>query len=225
MLLTSPSPSPLAVWKFAVGIFFGGLKPYLLDSYLGTLGLGLVAGEASGGVDDNVVIAVVSFAVAVGALASSLATDGWEEVKLEMEMDKLGKLADGGGEGVDGEGAESKEEDGWLDQFGGIKAWYTTWEAKVKEADKTIRAVVDQEYDLKLFELEEDGSEAISEEIVKRGIVFKDLASSPEGEPFSLGKNTIEGLVFLFTLVKVYGEYSDPNTDIDGLYKTLILPV
>ena len=65
-----------------------GLKPYLLDSYLGKLSF-----DAAGGpdalqesVDDWVLVAVVAVAVGVGSLAAGLAGEGWEEVKKEVRQ-------------------------------------------------------------------------------------------------------------------------------------------
>ena len=87
------------------------MKPYLLDSYLGTLGFS-IAGGGSGEVDDWVVVGVLSAAVGVGALATTLASEGWEEVKMEMEMEELGRIKEGGTE-------EAEEKVRWTDGWTG----------------------------------------------------------------------------------------------------------
>ncbi|GMI31936.1 hypothetical protein TrRE_jg4234 [Triparma retinervis] len=208
----------LPIYKFATGIFLGGLKPYLLDSYLGTLGFS-IAGGGSGEVDDWVVVGVLSAAVGVGALATTLASEGWEEVKMEMEMEELGRIKEGG--------TEEAEEKYWFN----VKP-PETWLAITKlfsEAESDIRSVVSSEYDLGLYKiLQEDGKreEDVDREIKRRGIVFRNLEGAPEfdGGKLDLTRMTIESLVFTVVLGKEYAERSDPKTDVDGMYKSLLLP-
>ena len=41
---------------------------------------------------------MLSAAVGVGALATTLASEGWEEVKIEMEMEEIMRHKEGGGD-------------------------------------------------------------------------------------------------------------------------------
>jgi len=209
-LTTVPIP------KFMLGIFLGGLKPYLLDSYLGTLGFSL-AGGGGGEVDDWVIILVLSAAVGVGALATTLAQEGWEEVKVEIEMEEMERLRNGGVE---------EEEKYWF----GIEppeVWKTLCRI-FSEAESDIRSVVQYEYSLGLYKiLQEEGKadEDVEKELERLGIDFRKIKGMPESRgKLDLTRMTIESIAFTSVLGKEWSERSDPKKDVDGTYKQLLLP-
>ena len=105
-----------------------------------------------------------------------------------------------------------------------------TWLVLLKlfsEAEEDIRTVVSQEYDLGLYKVlqeEGKGEEDVEREIKRRGIVFEKMEGTPETGRLDLTRMTIESFAFTVVLGKEYSERSDPKSDIDGTYKTLLLP-
>ena len=91
----------LPAWEFFVGTLLGALKPYLLDSYLGSFGKDLVVGGTDGS-NDTIVIGVLAVTTLVGVFATQVATRMWEKVYEEVS----------GAEEDDSEGGEEETDDG-----------------------------------------------------------------------------------------------------------------
>ncbi|GMI00406.1 hypothetical protein TrVE_jg12236 [Triparma verrucosa] len=190
---------------FALGTWLGGLKPYLLDAYLGKLSFEMTGGPDSlkDSVDDWVLVAVVAVAVGVGALASNMVGEGWEEVKSEIEAEERRKK-------FDPESADPSEED-WLSKF--RLPWADEWEA----AEKRIMKVVEREYELKLFEDEDD-------EIPNGNNPNPALdPDAPEaGGALDLKSMTMESIAFSFIMFSVLWKYGDPKSDVDTSLQLLL---
>jgi len=73
---------------FAIGIFIGSLKPYLLDSYLGYFGKSVVDGSAATEGNDFVLLGALGVAVLIGVFASQLANKTFESITAEIEEEK-----------------------------------------------------------------------------------------------------------------------------------------
>ncbi|GMH59143.1 hypothetical protein TrLO_g15020 [Triparma laevis f. longispina] len=183
---------------FALGTWLGGLKPYLLDAYLGKLSFEITGGADSlrESVDDWVLVAVVAVAVGVGALASNMVGEGWEEVKSEIEAEERRKKLDPD---------PDPNDDDWLAKF--RLPWADEWEA----AEEKIMKVVQREYELKLFE-EEDP-------LAPNPALEHD---APENADLSLASLTMESVAFSIIMFSVLWKYGDPKSDVDTGLELLV---
>jgi hypothetical protein len=199
---------------FAGGIFLGSLKPYFLDSYLGYFGKSLVDGTANdGGMQDYLLIGVLGLSVLIGAFASQLASETWEAVLKEQEIEDMKKK--------EGEGTE--EDDGIITEIFGweIPQWVVGFQYALQDADKRINTLVLQEYDAKVWNCTEDSS-IFGMEISKSDLPqSKNPAlidpSSPEiverYQGVDFGATTCDGLVLSPILFSYYLKFADPLFD------------
>ena len=87
--------SSMSIFDFIVGTALGSIKPYALDSYLGTLALGSVqttkngmsSAPASEDIwnNDTVLLVILGVVLLVGSLATQVASSAWTEAQREME--------------------------------------------------------------------------------------------------------------------------------------------
>lgn len=87
--------SSLSIFDFIVGTALGSIKPYALDSYLGTLALGAVQTTKNGVTpapasediwnNDTVLLVILGVVLLVGSLATQVASSAWTEAQREME--------------------------------------------------------------------------------------------------------------------------------------------
>lgn len=87
--------SSLSIFDFIIGTALGSIKPYALDSYLGTLALGAVqttkngvnSAPASEDIwnNDTILLVILGVVLLVGSLATQVASSAWTEAQREME--------------------------------------------------------------------------------------------------------------------------------------------
>jgi uncharacterized membrane protein YdjX (TVP38/TMEM64 family) len=80
--------SNLTALPFAAGTFLGGLKPYLIDSYVGCFSKQLLDGNSMDSAKDTILLVGIGVLVLIGVFATELAGDSWERVQEEVAADE-----------------------------------------------------------------------------------------------------------------------------------------
>jgi uncharacterized membrane protein YdjX (TVP38/TMEM64 family) len=131
---------------FAGGIFFGSLKPYLLDSYLGYFGKEVIEGSSdASGMQDILLLAALGASVLIGVFASQLASETWDSVLEEVKADERVLQAE--------LGADDKPEDDVTREFLGVKLpeFLIAFQQALKAADERISDMVVEEYNAQVW--------------------------------------------------------------------------
>mmetsp|Transcript_705 Transcript_705/g.1100 ORF Transcript_705/g.1100 Transcript_705/m.1100 type:complete len:689 (-) Transcript_705:46-2112(-) len=188
-------------WDFAVGIFLGSLKPYLLDSYLGYYGKEVFDGAAGYGTEEDLILL---FALAVSALvgifATQLAADTWSAVKEEIEIESMRK--------------GDRDSDGVIKKVLGLPlpSWAVENQRSLKETEREIERMIKSEYKAGIYSLQEGESSAKLDPSKYPG--------SPEilgaGSGYDTATSLYNGFVLNPSLVKAFFKYSDPLYDLSN---------
>ena len=72
----------------AAGTFLGGIKPYLIDSYLGVFAKQMIDGDAMDSSKDIILLVGLGVLVLVGVFATELAGESWDQVQAEVKLDE-----------------------------------------------------------------------------------------------------------------------------------------
>jgi uncharacterized membrane protein YdjX (TVP38/TMEM64 family) len=190
-------------FDFAGGIFLGSLKPYLLDSYIGSFGKSLVDGTAGadGGIQDIVLLVAFGVSVLIGVFASQLAGETWDSVLKEAEAEK----AEAGTK-------EQKEDDGIVREVMGraMPQWIVGFQISLKEADVRINNIIAQEFDAKVWNYtKSDGLNPIPRSVDPAFFPGSpELVGAYKGIDFSA--SICEGLVLSPSMFAAFSKYADP---------------
>lgn len=87
--------SKLNALPFAAATFLGGVKPYLIDSYLGVFTKQIIDGDAMDSSKDLILLVGLGVLVLVGVFATDLAAESWDEVQKEIKADEAKRKAEG----------------------------------------------------------------------------------------------------------------------------------
>ena len=79
--------SALDALPFTAATFLGGVKPYLIDSYLGVFTKQIIDGDAMDSSKDIILLVGLGVLVLVGVFATDLAGESWDLVQQEMKRD------------------------------------------------------------------------------------------------------------------------------------------
>jgi uncharacterized membrane protein YdjX (TVP38/TMEM64 family) len=187
---------------FALGIFIGSFKPYLLDSYLGYFGKQVVDGtiSESGGLQDIILLVALGVSVLIGVFASELAGETWDSVKEEIEIEEAKKkLLDN----------SDDQNDGIVRQVFGfdLPEWTVGAQLAVKAANERMDEMIRIEYNAAVWNCTKDDPPPLD----------KDPAlypTSPEVQGKGKGFDAIgaicESFVLSPLLFTTYFKYSDP---------------
>lgn len=187
---------------FALGIFIGSFKPYLLDSYLGYFGKQVVDGtiSESGGLQDIILLVALGVSVLIGVFASELAGETWDSVKEEIEIEEAKKkLLDN----------PDDDNDGIVRQVFGFDfpEWAVGAQLAIKAANERMDEMIKIEYNAAVWNSTKDDPPPLD----------KDPAfypTSPEiqgkGQGFDAVGAICESFVLSPLLFTSYFKYSDP---------------
>mmetsp|Transcript_14485 Transcript_14485/g.29922 ORF Transcript_14485/g.29922 Transcript_14485/m.29922 type:complete len:550 (-) Transcript_14485:115-1764(-) len=144
------------VLDFCGGIFLGSLKPYLLDSYLGYFGKELVDGSAASatGLQDVILLVALGISVLIGVFASQLASETYDSILEEVELEKQAKLATEGGD-------DDTNDDGISREFLGFQLpdWVVGFQYVMKDAEVSIQNLIDTELKAQVWNYTETNNE------------------------------------------------------------------
>eukprot|EP00551_Chaetoceros_affinis_P010999 CAMPEP_0203684488 /NCGR_PEP_ID=MMETSP0090-20130426/48058_1 /ASSEMBLY_ACC=CAM_ASM_001088 /TAXON_ID=426623 /ORGANISM="Chaetoceros affinis, Strain CCMP159" /LENGTH=543 /DNA_ID=CAMNT_0050553663 /DNA_START=110 /DNA_END=1744 /DNA_ORIENTATION=- len=194
-------------WSFVGGIFFGSLKPYLLDSYLGYFGKEVIDGNLSNGdsLQDIILLVVLGVSVLIGVFASQLAGETWESVTEEIEAEKRKKKETQTSDEIDDKITRSV--------FGfELPEWVVGAQISLNEAQQRMDEMIETEYRAAVWNCTDDNPP-------ERSIDPANYQNSPEvlgrGNGFDAVASICDGLVLSPSLIKAYFTYSDPLYDED----------
>ncbi|CAM9569661.1 unnamed protein product, partial [Phaeothamnion confervicola] len=220
----------LPVPEFLAGTFVGSVKPYLLDSFLGVFGKGVIehataGGDASAapdGAEDAFLLLGFGAVALVGTLASQLAGATWAEVEEEARaIEAANAAADAdsgsGNGGADNGGSSGDDGWNWLELWGidseGLPEWVRTWRQLSGEAQTRIWAVVDEEA------AAATAAPAAAASVVGCDASEGDPGASAAPGPFPVredgeydwGTAVVESVEFTPVLLKIVAHYSNPE--------------
>ena len=225
--------------SFFSGIFVGSLKPYLLDSYLGYFGKTLVDGTttttttiaaaatassssdassslfASSGqqLQDGILLVALGLSVLIGVFASQLATETFETVLEEIQVEKQQQR--------EKEGEDYQNEDGIVRQFLNVDLpdWFIGFQIALAMAEDRIQEMIYTEYDAHVWNYTTKGEENNQNQSIPRNVDPAYSPTSPEivnaNQGFDFGASICDGLVLTPALFKAFVLYSDPLLDED----------
>jgi uncharacterized membrane protein YdjX (TVP38/TMEM64 family) len=191
----------VAYGDFALGIFLGSIKPYLLDSYLGYFGKSLVDGSATAdsGMQDIILLAALGFSVLIGVFASQLAGETWDSVLEEVEAEKRAKEND---ENTDEDDGIVREVMGWK-----LPLWVVGFQLSVQQANQRINEMIDTELEARIWNYTLD-------EPAPRHLDPAYAMNSPEVMGANQGidylSDIVTGLALSPNLMTAFTKYSDP---------------
>lgn len=192
---------------FVAGIFLGSLKPYLLDSYLGYFGKELVEGAGSSDTEDAILLVVLGFSVLIGVFASQLASETWEAVQKEVELEK---------EALENSG-EKEEKDGIVRSIAGIDLPEIFVGAQInwKEASERIEEFIEIEYEAKVWNYTHDGITIPPHKDPAKFLDAPEITGKNKG--FDFVKSLFDGMVLSPALFSAFLKYSDPGfVEVEG---------
>jgi uncharacterized membrane protein YdjX (TVP38/TMEM64 family) len=201
--------SNVKYFDFAGGIFFGSIKPYLLDSYLGYFGKTLVDGTAGqdGGLQDYILVGVLGFSVLIGVFASQLASETWDAVLEEQKAEEEEK---------------KDEEDNVVTEIFGweLPKWAVGFQYSLQDADKRMAQLLLQEFDAKVWNYTEEES-FLGVKMTENTIPDdKNPALKPNSPEITgqykgveFAEMTCDGLVLSPILFSYFLEFADPLFD------------
>jgi uncharacterized membrane protein YdjX (TVP38/TMEM64 family)/protein-S-isoprenylcysteine O-methyltransferase Ste14 len=185
-------------WDFAIGIFLGSLKPYLLDSYLGYYGKEVVDGIAGFGTEEDVILVIaLGVSTLVGVFASQLAAETWDAVGQEIEAEALLK--------------GDRDSDGVMKKVMGLDLplWVVEPQMKLNEIDKEIERMIKAEYKCKVWNENHSDIEKLNP---------SKFPASPEilgsGSGYEMESTFYNELILNRALIKAFLKYCDPFYDV-----------
>lgn len=189
------------IFDFVAGIFLGSLKPYLLDSYLGYFGKELVEGAGSSDTEDAILLVVLGFSVLIGVFASQLASETWEAVQKEVELEK---------EALENSGEKKEEKDGIVRSIAGVDLPEIFVGAQInwKEASERIEEFIEIEYEAKVWNYTHDGITIPPHKDPAKFLDAPEITGKNKG--FDFGKSLFDGMVLSPALFSAFLKYSDP---------------
>eukprot|EP01040_Poterioochromonas_malhamensis_P001898 gene1898-2031_t len=220
--------SSVSALDFIAGVGLGSVKPYLLDSYLGSfLGTSLLSGEGNLNMKANewMTFGVIAVILLVGTFASQLVSSTWKEIQEELKSIQKQQKEDkdgvevGSGNGFDvfsALGIEQKD----------IPSPLIQGQEKLKKAWDRLKVVIEDEGKEALFnstsivKKEEDKSKG------KNSIVTKFSYENDELNVENMLDYTIESSIFTFALWSIGNELMasyTPNTIIAVLALRIFL--
>eukprot|EP00571_Detonula_confervacea_P012150 CAMPEP_0172311088 /NCGR_PEP_ID=MMETSP1058-20130122/13669_1 /TAXON_ID=83371 /ORGANISM="Detonula confervacea, Strain CCMP 353" /LENGTH=544 /DNA_ID=CAMNT_0013024149 /DNA_START=77 /DNA_END=1708 /DNA_ORIENTATION=+ len=189
--------------QFAGGVFLGSLKPYLLDSYLGVFGKQIVDGTAQdgGGTQDALLLIALGVSVLIGVFASQLASETWEAINEEVEIEKAEKAAL----------EVADEKDGVMREFMGMNLpqFLVGFQLGLQAGDKRVNAMIEEEYHAGVwnYTMEElETSNDVTNPATQPG--SSEVVGVNSG--FDFGASICDGLVLSPALLGAYLKYADP---------------
>jgi uncharacterized membrane protein YdjX (TVP38/TMEM64 family) len=194
----------VAFLDFCGGIFLGSLKPYLLDSYLGYFGKEIIDGKASDvtGVQDIILLVVLGVSVLIGVFASQLASETWDSVLEEVELEKKAKQQVAPESGGTDENEASPKFLG-LD----VPQWVVDLQAKIQQAEINMQNLVDEEVDARVWNATEANPPLASQDPALRPTSLE-ISQARNGIDYILG--FCESLVLSPLLFSTFFKYADP---------------
>mmetsp|Transcript_15482 Transcript_15482/g.18872 ORF Transcript_15482/g.18872 Transcript_15482/m.18872 type:complete len:564 (-) Transcript_15482:342-2033(-) len=193
-------------FDFAIGIFLGSFKPYLLDSYLGYFGKEIIDGGASdtSGLQDGILLVALGVSVLIGVFASQLAGETWESVTAEIEAEKQKKEENGGHD-------EELEDDITRSLLGiDLPEWMIGAQIATKEAEVRMEEMIQIEYNAAVWNCTEDNPPPVEIDPAK-SLDSPEVAQADTG--FDVVANICDGWVLSPSLIKAYFQYGDPLYD------------
>jgi len=203
------------IFDFVAGIFLGSLKPYLLDSYLGYFGKELVEGAGSSDTEDAILLVVLGFSVLIGVFASQLASETWEAVQKEVELEK---------EALENSGEKKEEKDGIVRSIAGIDLPEIFVGAQInwKEASERIEEFIEIEYEAKVWNYTHDGITIPPHKDPAKFLDAPEITGKNKG--FDFVKSLFDGMVLSPALFSAFLKYSDPAfVEVEGRNKAVEL--
>jgi hypothetical protein len=192
---------------FAMGIFLGSIKPYLLDSYLGVFGKNIVEGDSSSGFQDVLLLGVLGLSVLIGVFASQLAGETWESVSKEIEAEKLKRQ--------ELEGDTDKNDDVTRVIMGmDLPNWIITAQYALKEADVRVRNIILEEYEAQVWNFTKADGGPPPERDPAVSLTSIETLSAKQG--FDFGAATADGIILSPLLFQTFLKYADPLYEEDG---------
>jgi hypothetical protein len=194
----------VAYGDFALGIFLGSIKPYLLDSYLGYFGKSLVDGSATAdsGMQDIILLAALGFSVLIGVFASQLAGETWDSVLEEVEAEKRAKAGLKNDENTDEDDGIVREVMGWK-----LPLWVVGFQLSLQQANQRINEMIETELEARIWNYTLD-------EPAPRHLDPAYAMNSPEVMGANQGidylSDIVTGLALSPNLMTAFTKYSDP---------------
>jgi uncharacterized membrane protein YdjX (TVP38/TMEM64 family) len=199
--------SNVSVLSFAIGIFLGSLKPYFLDSYLGYT-------VDPSGIHDYLLLAALGISVLIGVFASQLASETWDTVLQEMEVEKqktklLSNIT----------ADDDTNNDGIIRQVLGVTVpdIYINMQVAFHQAENRLQQLVISEYEAKVRNYTSTTGILLrqqQQQQIPDSINPAKQIGSPELEHFNSGINLVDslcdGFVLSPVLIKAFIKYSDP---------------
>jgi uncharacterized membrane protein YdjX (TVP38/TMEM64 family) len=193
----------VALPDLVLGTFLGGLKPYLLDSYLGCFGKSLLDGTAgdTSTISDYILLGVLGLSVLVGVFAAQLAGDTWDSVLQEVEAEKKAKLEKqldaSRGEGDD----VARNLLGW-----DLPDWMVGLQFSMRDADERMRHLVASELEAAVWSYTQTPPPA--------NVNPATFSTSPEVKEANQGLDVVasicDGLVLAPILLEIFWAQADP---------------
>lgn len=191
------------ITDFAIGIFLGSLKPYLLDSYLGYFGKSVLQGNTDSSTEDILLLVIIGFSILIGVFASQLATETWESVQDEVEKEK--RLKDG----ITDE--DDTQDDGILRNVMGLDVpdFAVGLQLTFQKAIENLDELINVEYEAKVWNYTN-----VEEEPIPKDIDPAFFSSSPEVmdkyKGIDFGLALCDGFSAGFVLLQSFLTYADP---------------
>lgn len=195
------------ILDFMTGIFLGSFKPYLLDSYLGIFGKNLIEGTTSqSDTEDSILLVALGISVLIGVFASQLATETWEQVRLEMEQEQREKTPDG---------PDDDDDRVSRSLFGlDLPQWTIRVQLSLRAAERRMEEAIQTETVAQVWNF--TNTKDIPDHLDPAQAV-----DSPEvlgqGKEFEFVNALTDGLVLSPVLFKAFLEFADPAYDLSKL--------
>lgn len=174
-----------------------------LCSYLGVFGKELVDGtadNASGSLQDILLLVALGVSVLIGVFASQLANETWESINEEVEKAKAAK-------------GENKEDEVMRNFMGmDLPQWVIGFQLSLKAADKRVNHMIEEEYAGKVWNYTKEELE-VRTDVIDPATLPNSPEILGEGKGFDFASSICDGLVLSPCLLGAYLKYADPLFD------------
>lgn len=187
---------------FATGMFLGSIKPYLLDSYLGYFGKSILDGSSAENFEEDfALILALCASVLIGVFASQLASETWESVQKEIELEKASQAHKN-------DVSLDDVDKGILKNILGLQLpdSVVDLQKSFRQASEKVTKVVNDEYNSKFW----NSTQSENSSAIPLNPAF--YAHSPEriDKGFDVGQSVIEGLILTPVLFSIVLDYANP---------------